>query len=155
MKKAFIGKAMPFILPLAIWIAITHNMILALYVIPKLSPALDGSDWVFMAGASGVINGIIQIALVSVLTVIAAKEFDFGMKKLVFSLPIMYVLFTVYHIPSLYIFVYTAEWSFMFTKHSAMNRFLAAFLITLQYGIVMLFTMMEIYSNKKSNIAGE
>lgn len=86
------------------------------------------------------------------MTVIAAKEFGFGMKKLAVSLPIMYVLFAVYHIPPLYIFAYTAEWSFMFTMYDAMNRFLAALLITLQYGIVMQFTLMAICSNKKSDI---
>lgn len=154
MKKSVVKKAIPFFLPLAIWLGITIIMALAVYVIPSFTPTLDGSEWAVGVGAA-VINGLVQIAVVCVLTVIAVKEFGFGMKKFAVSLPIMYVLFSVYHVPSLYIFAYTAEWSFMFTTHDAMNRFLAAFLITLQYGIVMLFTLTAVCKDRKSDIVGK
>lgn len=59
------------------------------------------------------------------------------------------MLFAAYHFPSQYLFVYTDEWGFMFKHYPAMNRFLAAFRITLQFGIIMLITAVAVYANSK------
>lgn len=151
-----IKKAVPFILPLAVWLSITVYMVVAQYVLtPLTSPVLQQLEDLG-ALIAFVLNAALQVLIVCVLTVVAAKKFDFSFKGLVIALPVMFVMFAVYHIPSLYIFAYTAEWSFMWTHRPAMNRFLAAFWITLQFGIIMLFTLTAVYANKKEpNSEGE
>lgn len=123
-------------------------MLTAYILTPYTSPVLEKLD---MAGfvIAIVMHFVFQVAIVCVLTVIAAKKFGFRVKGLAISLPIMFALFSLYHYPSQYLFVYTAEWSFMFTEHQPMNRFLAAFLITLQFGIIMLITATAVYGNSK------
>lgn len=91
----------------------------------------------------------LQGVIVWALTFAAAKKFGLRVKVVIAALPVMYALFAVYRIPSQYFFVYTGEWSFMFTWHSSMNRFLAAFWITLQFGIIMLITVTAVYANSK------
>lgn len=147
-------KAIPFILPAAVWLFMTVYMLTAYILTPFTSPVPE------KLGTAGVVIAIVmhfvfQVAIVCVLTVIAAKKFGFRAKGLAISLPIMFVLFSVYHYPSQYLFVYTREWSFMFTEHSAMNRFLAAFWITLQFGIIMIITKAAVYANAKTDSAGE
>lgn len=63
MKRPVVEKAIPFILPLAIWFGITINMALAVYVTSNFAPTLDGSELAVGVGTA-VINGLIQIALV-------------------------------------------------------------------------------------------
>lgn len=147
-------KAIPFILPAAVWLFMNVYMLTAYILTPFTSPVLEN------LGTAGIVIAIVmhfvfQVAIVCVLTVIAAKKFGFRAKGLAISLPIMFALFSIYHYPSQYLFVYTREWSFMFKEHSAMNRFLAAFLITLQFGIIMLLTLIAVYANTKTEKTGE
>lgn len=146
-----IKKAIPFILPLAVWVSILVYMVVVQYALtPLTSPVLERLEGLG-ALIAFVLNAALQVLIVCVLTVIAGKKYDFCVKELAIALPIMFVLFALYHFPNLYIFAYTAKWSFMFTEHPAMNRFLAAFLITLQYGIVMLFSALTVYVKKSKN----
>lgn len=137
-------KAIPFILHVAVCLAITVYMALLQYVVvPLIRP--QG----FFADVSIVILVALQGVIVWALTFIAAKKFGLNIKGAVAGLPAMYALFALFHVPSQYLFVCTDRWSFMFTDHPPMNRFFAAFWITLQFGIIMLITAMAVYTNAK------
>lgn len=143
-------KAIPFILPAAVWLLMTVYMLTANILTPFTSPLLEKLDTAGVVIAI-VMHFVFQTVIVCVLTVIAAKKFGFRAKRLALALPIMFALFSLYHYPSQYLFVYTAKWRFMFTEHPSMNRFLAAFWITLQFGIIMLITATAVYANAKPN----
>lgn len=140
-------KAIPFILPVAVWVSITVYMALLQYVVTPIIKPAEG----FLAGAGVLLFVALQGGIVWALSFIAAKKFGLRVKGAAAGLPVMYALFAVYHVPSQYLFVYTAKWRFMFTKHPPMNRFLAAFWITLQFGIIMLITATAVYANAKPN----
>lgn len=142
-----IKKAVPFVLPFAVWLSITVYMALLMYVLTPLMKPLEMSE--VLSGICVVILVVLQGVIVWALTFAAAKKFGLRVKEAIAALPVMYALFAVYHIPSQYLFVYTDKWSFMFTRHSPMNRFLAAFWITLQFGIIMLITVTAVYANSK------
>lgn len=147
-------KAAAFILPTAVWLLMNAYILTVWLITPFTSSFFQSLGVAGIVIAIG-LNFVFQAAIVCVLTVIAAKKFGFRAKWLAISLPIMFALFSIYHVPSQYLFVYTGEWSFMFTEHPAMNRFLAAFLITLQFGIIMLITKAAVYANAKTDKAGE
>ena len=148
-----IRKAIPFILPFAVWLSITVYMALLMYVITPLEKPLVMSE--FFSGICFLVAVVLQGVIVWALTFAAAKKFGLSIKRTIAGLPVMYVLFAVYHIPSQYLFVYTDEWGFMFNHYPPMNRFLAAFWITLQFGIIMLITATAVYANSKSDKAEE
>lgn len=150
MKNAAVGKAIPFILPIAVWLSITAYMALVQFVLVPVFNPLDG----FTGLVASLTCLVIQALIVWALTFIANKKFGFGIKKLVITLPMMFVLFAVYNVPTLYLFVYTDEWSIMGHVYQ-MNRIIAAFWITLQYGIVMLITLTAVHANEKSDTTGE
>ncbi len=138
-------KAVPFILPVAVWVSITVYMALLQYVVTPIIKPAEG----FSCGAGVLLFVALQGDIVWALSFIAAKKFGFSIKGAAAGLPVMYTLFAVYHVPSQYLFVYTDEWSFMFTDHPPMNRFFAAFWITLQFGIIMLITATAVYAKAK------
>lgn len=138
---------MPFILPLAVWLSLAAYMALLMYVLTPLTISLEMSEDFRLICL--IVSIALQGVIVWALTFAAAKKFGLRIKGAMAALPVMFVLFAVYHFPSQYLFVYTGEWSFMFNHHPAMNRFLAAFWITLQFGIIMLITAVAVYANSK------
>lgn len=144
-----LNKAVPFILPIAVWLAAGVSKILVALLFQMLFAIVDDVGWAWSVLAYAIVNGALQIAIVCVLTVIAYKKFGFRFKGLAITLPLMFALYAVYHTPGLYIFAFTVEWSFFGHSHQ-INRLLAAFWITLQFGIVMLFTLMAVYNKSKS-----
>lgn len=142
-----IKKAIPFILPLAVWLSITGYMALLMYVLTPLTISLEMSEGFRLI--CFIVSMVLQGVIVWALTFAAAKKFGLGVKGTLAALPVMFALFAVYRVPTQYLFVYTGEWSFMFNHNPAMNRFLAAFWITLQFGIIMLVTATAVYANSK------
>lgn len=82
----------------------------------------------------------LQLSIVCICTIYAVKKLDLTLKRVVISLPILYLLFGVFSPPSIYLFVFTDKWSFFSVQHPAMPSWKASFFITLQFGIVMLIT---------------
>ena len=79
-------------------------------------------------------------------TIIVIKYLDLNVKQLLFSIPVMYLLFAVYSPPALYMFLFTGEWNgFWQQSHPAMSAWMASLLITLQYGIVISITKLIVY----------
>lgn len=98
-----------------------------------------------------IFNWGIQLSIICACTVFAVKKLGLTLKRLVLSLPIMYLLFGLYSPPSIYLFIYTDEWSFFFTKHHAMPSWVASIFITLQFGVVMLITILATNRKSQSN----
>lgn len=138
-----IRKAMPVILPAAVWLAIT-GYIQFLHMIPTWDLTKDENiepteiPWILAAFL--LINALLQLLIVCTLTAVAAKKFHYGIKGLILSVPVLYLLFALYTLPSVYLFVDTDEWSGFFNRRAAMPSAEASVWITLQYGIVMLIT---------------
>lgn len=82
----------------------------------------------------------LQLSIICACTIFAVKKLDLTLKRVVISLPIMYLLFGLFSPPAIYLFVFTDEWSFFFTEHPAMPSWIASIFITLQFGVVMLIT---------------
>jgi hypothetical protein len=123
-------------------------------VIPLFNLILDkssGSSYPWLTALLVLINSIIQVCIICLLTSVASKKLDFSVKKLTLTLPLLYLLFVIYHQPSLYMFVYTDEWYLIFSEHTAMPTWEASIFITLQYGIVMLITTLAVNHKSKSS----
>ena len=89
---------------------------------------------------------LIQLLIICIPTIIVIKYLDLNVKQLLFSIPVMYLLFAVYSPPALYMFVFTGEWNgFWQQSHPAMSAWMASLLITLQYGIVISITKLIVY----------
>ena len=87
-----------------------------------------------------------QLLIICIPTIIVIKYLDLNVKQLLFSIPVMYLLFAVYSPPALYMFVFTGEWNgFWQQSHPAMSAWMASLLITLQYGIVISITKLIVY----------
>lgn len=95
-----------------------------------------------------VFNFAIQISIICMCTIFAIKKFDISIKRIFLSLPILYLLFLLFCPPSIYLFVYTDEWSFFFTEYPAMPSWKASIFITLQFGVVMLITSLVVARKK-------
>lgn len=125
------------ILPFAVWLVIILYMLLN-NLIGNFTQNYDPPHLINVTVI--VFNFAFQIAVIIVLTFVAVSKFEFNLKQFVLSIPVMFFLFALYSPPSLYMFVYTDEWYFIFRKHPAMPSWEASIFITLQYGIVMLIT---------------
>ena len=126
------------VLPFAIW-----SMMVIFVLINNLIGNFTENMDPFPVGLSIfvlMVNFVIQLSIICVSTILSVKKFDMCLKKLVLSLPIMYLFFGLFSPPSVYLFVYTDKWSFFFTKYPAMPSWKASFFITLQFGVVMLAT---------------
>ena len=87
-----------------------------------------------------------KLLIICIPTIIVIKYLDLNVKQLLFSIPVMYLLFAVYSPPALYMFVFTGEWNgFWQQSHPAMSAWMASLLITLQYGIVISITKLIVY----------
>ena len=82
----------------------------------------------------------LQLLIICASTIYAVKKLDLTLKRVVISLPILYLLFGLFSPPSIYLFVFTDKWSFFSVQHPAMPSWKASIFITVQYGIVMLIT---------------
>lgn len=93
-----------------------------------------------------IVHILIQLLIICIPTIIVIKYLDLNVKQLLFSIPVMYLLFAVYSPPALYMFVFTGEWNgFWQQSHTAMSAWMASLLITLQYGIVISITKLIVY----------
>ena len=82
----------------------------------------------------------LQLLIICICTIYVVKKLELTLKRVVISLPILYLLFGLFSPPSIYLFVFTDKWSFFFTQYPAMPSWKASIFITLQFGIVMLIT---------------
>ena len=93
-----------------------------------------------------IVHMLIQLLIICIPTIIVIKYLDLNVKQLLFSIPVMYLLFAVYSPPALYMFLFTGEWNgFWQQSHPAMSAWMASLLITLQYGIVISITKLIVY----------
>ncbi len=141
-----IKKLIPIMLPVIIWI------IMVLYHGVVLKPF---SDFMLSVSApfflSFILHTLIQLLIISAITIAAVKKLGYKIKGLIVSIPIMYLLFAVYSPSSIYLLLYTGGWSIAFGEpHPAMPSWAAAIFIVLQYGVVMLITVLAITRKKET-----
>ena len=122
------------ILPAAVW-AVT-----VIYMLFLNRAGLAVSSFNEIELVDLIIYIAVQLLIIGSLSVAAVMKFEFKVQFLLWSLLIMYVLFAVFAPPGLYLFTFSGEWSFLWTKYPAMPSWQASFYITLQYGIVILIT---------------
>ena len=96
-----------------------------------------------------IFNLALQLSIICICTIYAVKKLDLTPKRVVISLPILYLLFGLFSPPSIYLFVFTDKWSFFSAQHPAMPSWKASIFITVQYGIVMLIT--TLIASKKND----
>ena len=123
------------VLPLAIWVTMIfyHGIVLK-----PFSDLMMNISAPFVL--SFVLHTIVQLLVISSLTVTAVKKLGYKLKYSIISVVLMYVLFAILSPPSIYLFVFTDKWSFFSAQYPAMPSWKASIFITLQYGIVMLIT---------------
>ena len=126
------------LLPLAIW-AITVIYVLPNKFIGTFTQNMEPSP-VILTILVLIFNLGLQLLIICASTIYAVKKFDLTLKRVVVSLPILYLLFGLFSPPSIYLFVFTDKWSFFSVQHPAMPSWKASIFITVQYGIVMLIT---------------
>ena len=137
-------KTVALTLPICIWTFINLYILLFKNVVqPMFNLIMDnsnGSSYPWLIVLLVLINMIIQVGIICLLTIVATVKFYFSVKKMVLSILLLYVLFAIFHQPSLYLFVYTDEWHLIFEEHPVMPSWKASIFITLQFGVVMLIT---------------
>lgn len=129
------------LLALFIWgLTVLYNGVLVNYL-ANLFLSLSNPSWLGF-----IVHILIQLLIICIPTIIVIKYLDLNVKQLLFSIPVMYLLFAVYSPPALYMFVFTGEWNgFWQQSHPAMSAWMASLLITLQYGIVISITKLIVY----------
>ena len=123
------------VLPLAIWVTMIfyHGIILK-----PFSDLMMNISAPFVL--SFVLHTIVQLLIISSLTVTAVKKLGYKLKYSIISVVLMYVLFAILSPPSIYMFVFTGGVQIGFASgQPAMPSWESSF-ITVQYGIVMLIT---------------
>ena len=135
------------LLALFIWVLIVlHNGKFVNYL-SDLLLSISNPSWLGF-----IVHILIQLLIICTSTIITIKHLDLNVKQLLFSIAIMYLLFAVYSPPALYMFVFTGEWNgFWQQSHPAMPTWKASFFITVQYGVVMLITMLIACRKKGAN----
>jgi len=138
-----IKKLIPILLPIITW------TIMVLYHGVVLNPF---SNFMISVSApfflSFILHTLIQLLIICTITMVAVKKLRYKIRDLIISLPIMYLLFVIYSPSSIYLFVFTGGLSIAFAQHPAMPSWEAAIFIVLQYGAVMLITIL-VASRKK------
>ena len=90
---------------------------------------------------SFVLHTIVQLLVISSVTVTAVKKLGYKLKYSIISGVLMYVFFAFLSPPSIYMFVFTGGLKIgIASGQPAMPSWKASIFITLQYGIVMLIT---------------
>ncbi|MBP3923168.1 MAG: hypothetical protein J6D27_09385 [Ruminiclostridium sp.] len=144
---ALLKKCNFILLPVAIWtIIFLYNSFLT-KPMSEFFLSISNPSW-----AGFVVHTLIQLTIICGLTVIAIKYFGFNVKRFVFSVLMMYLLFAAYSCPAIYLFVYTGGWSGFWQQHQQPMPFWeASMLITLQYGFVMLITTLIVSAISKKD----
>ena len=137
------------VLPLAIW-AITVIYVLLNKFIGTFTQNMEPSP-VILTILVLIFNLGLQLLIICASTIYAVKKLDLTLKRVVISLPILYLLFGLFSPPSIYLFVFTDKWSFFSAQYPAMPSWKASIFITLQYGIVMLITTLIACRKKCAN----
>ena len=129
------------LLALFIWgLTVLYNGVIINYL-ANLLLSFSNPSWLGF-----IVHILIQLLIICIPTIIVIKYLDLNVKQLLFSIPVMYLLFAVYSPPALYMFVFTGEWyGFWQQSHPAMSAWMASLLITLQYGIVISITKLIVY----------
>ncbi len=129
------------LLALFIWgLTVLYNGVIVNYL-ANLFLSFSNHSWLGF-----IVHILIQLLIICIPTIIVIKYLDLNVKQLLFSIPVMYLLFAVYSPPALYMFVFTGEWNgFCQQSHPAMSAWMASLLITLQYGIVISITKLIVY----------
>lgn len=129
------------LLSLFIWgLTVLYNGVIVNYL-ANLFLSFSNPSWLGF-----IVHILIQLLIICIPTIIVIKYLDLNVKQLLFSIPVMYLLFAVYSPPALYMFVFTGEWNgFWQQSHPAMSTWMASLLITLQYGIVISITKLIVY----------
>ena len=129
------------LLALFIWgLTVLYNGVIINYL-ANLLLSFSNPSWLGF-----IVHILIQLLIICIPTIIVIKYLDLNVKQLLFSIPVMYLLFAVYSPPALYMFVFTGEWTgFWQQSHPAMSAWMASLLITLQYGIVISITKLIVY----------
>ena len=142
-----IKKLIPVLLPITIWV------IMVLYHGVALKPV---SDFMLSISApfslSFILHTIIQLLIIFTIVIAAVKKFEYKIRNLLISIPIMYLSFAIHSPPSIYLFVFTGGLNIAFsTPQPAMPSWKASFFITVQYGVVMLITTLIACRKKGAN----
>lgn len=129
------------LLALFIWgLTVLYNGVIVNYL-ANLFLSFSNPSWLGF-----IVHMLIQLLIICIPTIIVIKYLDLNVKQLLFSIPVMYLLFAVYSPPALYMFLFTGEWNgFWQQSHPAMSAWMASLLITLQYGIVISITKLIVY----------
>lgn len=129
------------LLSLFIWgLTVLYNGVIVNYL-ANLFLSFSNPSWLGF-----IVHILIQLLIICIPTIIVIKYLDLNVKQLLFSIPVMYLLFAVYSPPALYMFLFTGEWNgFWQQSHPAMSAWMASLLITLQYGIVISITKLIVY----------
>ena len=129
------------LLALFIWgLTVLYNGIIVNYL-ANLFLSFSNPFWLGF-----IVHMLIQLLIICIPTIIVIKYLDLNVKQLLFSIPVMYLLFAVYSPPALYMFLFTGEWNgFWPQSHPAISARMASLLITLQYGIVISITKLIVY----------
>lgn len=129
------------LLSLFIWgLTVLYNGVIVNYL-ANLFLSFSNPSWLGF-----IVHILIQLLIICIPTIIVIKYLDLNVKQLLFSIPVMYLLFAVYSPPALYMFVFTGELNgFWQQSHPAMSAWMASLLITLQYGIVISITKLIVY----------
>lgn len=137
------------LLALLVWaLTVLYNGIFTNYL-SDLFLSVSNPSWFGL-----IVHTLIQLLIICTLTIITIKCLKLNVKQLLFSIPIMYLLFAIYSPPALYLFVFTGGWNgFWQQSHPAMPFWLASLFITVQYGIVMLITTLVACRKNKADDA--
>ena len=138
------------VLPLAIW-AITVIYVLLNKFIGTFTQNMEPSP-VILTILVLIFNLGLQLLIICASTIYAVKKLDLTLKRVVISLPILYLLFGLFSPPSIYMFVFTGRLKIgIASGQPAMPSWKASIFITLQYGIVMLITTLIACRKKCAN----
>ena len=137
------------LLALLVWaLTVLYNGIFTNYL-SDLFLSVSNPSWFGL-----IMHTLIQLLIICTLTIITIKCLKLNVKRLLFSIPIMYLLFAIYSPPALYLFVFTGGWNgFWRQSQPAMPFWLASLFITVQYGIVMLITALVACRKNKADDA--
>ena len=137
----FIRKMISAITPIFVWLVINvYVLIFSKFLRPLSGLIVDKLPSSLPLAITLLINAFAQVAIVSLTTIVAIRKFSYKIKCLIFSIPIMYLLFLLYNQPFIYIFVNTNEKSVFLDYTPAMPSWKASIFKTVQYVIVMLIT---------------
>lgn len=126
------------VLPFAIWGIMVIYVLLNKFI-GTFTQNMDPSPFILTILVL-IFNLGLQLLIICICTIYVVKKLELTLKRVVISLPILYLLFGLFSPPSIYLFVFTDKWSFFSVQYPAMPSWKASIFITLQFGIVMLIT---------------